>query len=215
MRTPLTFLAVLVVAGCGTSVPRGSATYTFAPQQSSVRVDSPQLRAEKAAANIEGCPESTAGSAGGSAAGPGGMPTVTLPCLGGGRDVDLAGLRGPAVVNFWAQWCGPCRTEAPLMQELHQAARGAVMVLGVDYQDPRPSYAIGFAKQLGLTYPQIADPTGLTRSQLHIPGLPMTVFVGATGKIVYTEYGPVESAAQLAELVKTHLGVRVDLRDSP
>ena len=69
------------------------------PATRRVKVDTPQLRALKAATHIAPCPTSVAGTEGV----PGGLPDMTLPCLGGGRSVDLAGLRGPLLVNFWAQ----------------------------------------------------------------------------------------------------------------
>ncbi|MGI8578389.1 MAG: TlpA disulfide reductase family protein [Nocardioidaceae bacterium] len=203
----LLVVALLLLAGCSNGGSNRGGTYTFNPQQAPTKVDTAQLRAEKAAAGIQACPASDAGSV----ARPGGMPAVTLPCLGGGREVHLAGVKGPAVVNFWAQWCEQCRAESPILQQLHSASRGRVAVLGVDWQDPRPSYAIAFAKQLGLTYPQIADPTAVTRAPMHITGLPMTFFIDGSGAISYTQFGPVESAAQLAELVKQHLGVQVTL----
>ena len=111
-----------------------------------------------------------------------GCPRSRLPCLGGGRDVDLAGLTGePTVLNFWAQTCGPCRQESPLFQQLHET--GDVRVLGVDFYDPIPGKALAFADELGLTYPQIADPEAATRAPMRVQGLPMTVFVDEDGKV--------------------------------
>ena len=73
------------------------------------------LAAMKKAAGIADCPRSDPGVA----AVPSGLPDVVLPCLGGGREVRLAGLRGkPMMINVWAQWCEPCREEAPYLAEV-------------------------------------------------------------------------------------------------
>src|SRR5262245_24010299 len=71
------------------------------PGEAKVDVDTPALRALKSRTSVEPCsPGDRAG---------GGLPELTLSCLGGGRDVDLDTLRGPMVVNLWASNCGPCR----------------------------------------------------------------------------------------------------------
>jgi cytochrome c biogenesis protein CcmG, thiol:disulfide interchange protein DsbE len=206
-RTAGLVLVALVALGCGGgTTPRAS--YVFKPDMSPVKVDTPALRAEKAAAGIANCPRS--GPPARSSAGT--LPDVTLPCLGGGRDVDLAGLRGiPTVVNFWAQSCGPCRTESPILQRVHQAASGRLRVIGVDWEDSQPGMALAFAKELGLTYPQIADPDAATRKPLHIAGLPMSVFVTSSGHVVHANYGAVTSARELVRLVSRYLGVHVPL----
>jgi thiol-disulfide isomerase/thioredoxin len=134
-----------------------------------------------------------------------------LPCLGGGDFVNLAGLGSAAVINLWAQYCGPCRTEAPRFQQVHEAADGDVAIIGVDWQDPLPGRAIAFAEEYGLTYPQVADPEAATRAPLRVSGLPVTLFVDADGKVRHAVYGEVESAAELVGLIRTHLGVEVAL----
>jgi len=195
----------LVAGGCSGSAEPHAAAYTFHQDDSPVKVDTPELRALKAAAHIEPCPASDPVRSRVA----GGLPDMTLPCLGGGRGVDLAGLRGPLVLNFWAQYCGPCRTESPLLQRLSTSAEGRVRVVGVDFYDPRPSNAIAFAKDLGLTYPQIADPAAATKGPLHISGLPVTLFVDGSGRVAYTQVGAISSESQLAMLVHDHLGVTV------
>ncbi len=199
--------ALLLTGACGGSEPSAE-PYSFRTDDTAVRVDSPQLREQKAAARIEACPPSEVDAR----AAANGLPDLTLPCLGGGRDVDLAGLRGtPLVLNFWSQTCGPCRTESPHLQQVHAAAGNRLRLLGIDWQDPRPSYAIAFARELGLTYPQIADPAGATRAPLRITALPITFFVDSDGRIVHTEYGPVKSAEDLVSLIAEHLHVSVPL----
>lgn len=198
-------VVLAAVAGCAQQTS-GQSAYTFRPRDSAVKVDTPQLRAQKAAAGIAACPAPT-----GMGAVTDGMPRITLPCLGGGRSVDLADLRGPLLVNFWAQTCGPCRTESPLLERLATAAKGKVAVIGVDFFDPRPSFAIAFAKQYGVTYPQLADPDAAAKGPLHIAGLPTTFLIDRSGRIVYTQVGPVRTAAQLTELLRAHLRVDVHL----
>jgi cytochrome c biogenesis protein CcmG/thiol:disulfide interchange protein DsbE len=200
---PVVALA-MISAACAAGQPAAQQPYTFRPSDAAVQVDTPQLRTLKAAAGIESCPVSQADAA----PKPAGLPPLTLPCLGGGREVDLAGLRGtPVVLNFWSQTCGPCRKESPILQEVHEAAGDRVEVIGVDWLDPRPSWAIAFANELGLTYPQLADPEGATRAPLRITTLPRTLFVDADGSVVYTEFAALTSADQLRSLIKHHLGV--------
>jgi len=199
-------VALMLTAACTANRSSVSEPYQFRARDASVPVDSPQLRKQKAEAGIESCPLTERASP----AADGSLPDLTLPCLGGGPDVNLAGLRGaPLVLNFWSQTCGPCRAESPLFQQVHEAAGNRVRVLGIDWQDPRPGYAIGFADELGLTYPQIADPDGATRAPLRITALPITVFADADGQIVHTEFGAVDSVDELTTLIGDHLGVTV------
>jgi thiol-disulfide isomerase/thioredoxin len=194
----------LLTSGCGAAPTPKS--YVFRPDNSPIKVDTPALRAEKAAAGIANCPRSTIAAA----ARAHGLPAVTLPCLGGGRNVNLAGLTGtPTIVNFWSQSCGPCRDESPLLQKFQDAAGHKVRVVGVDWEDAQPGMAIEFAKQLGITYPQIADPDAATRAPLHVAGLPLSVFVDASGRVVRAKYGAITSMAELTDLVSGAFGVDV------
>ncbi len=201
---------VLLLAVCACSTPAASEAepYAFDQRQAAVKVDTPELREQKAAAAIDPCPanDSTTTPV------EDGLPDLILPCLGGGRSVNLAGLRHtPTVINLWAQYCGPCRSEAPHFQRLHEAAGDDLKVIGIDWQDTRPGAAIAFADELGLTYPQLADPEGATRAPLRVSALPMTLLVDDRGVVVHTQYTVVTSAAELADLVERKLGVRVDV----
>lgn len=199
--------AVLLLASCAAG-PTGQDTSTgtdpgrFAVD---VDVDTPELRAAKEKAGLEECPAAAGEKPG--AENP--MPDVTLPCLGGGPDVDLASLRGPMVVNLWAQWCPPCREELPYYQQLHEEARGEVAVLGVDYQDTRPAWALDLLRETGVTYPSVADPAGELREPLAVRGLPAILLVDEDGEVVHQEFAVIESYEQLAGLVEEHLGVGV------
>ena len=200
MKRLAPLLAVLLLASC-TSSPAASGTKTPA---SNVKVDTAALRAQKKAAGIEDCSASTASPA------THGLPDLTLACLGGGPGVRLSGLRGPAVVNLFAQWCGPCRSEMPYYQQLHEKAGDKVRVLGVDYLDTQPGLALELAQQTGVTYPLLADPSGALRAPLHVPGLPGMVFVDAQGQLVGApHYGVVRSYAELRGLVQDRLHVRL------
>lgn len=198
--------AVLLLAGCtGSGRPAGTTDGPASPGAAGVDVDTPALRAAKERAGVADCPAPRSdGAADGDS-----LPDVTLPCLGGGPDVDLSALRGPMVVNLWAQWCGPCREELPHYQELHDRAGERVRVLGVDYQDTRPDWALDLLRESGVTFPSVADPGGELRVPLRVRGLPAVLFVDEQGRLVHQEFTVIESYEQLADLVREHLGVAV------
>lgn len=202
-RVVLVTVLLFSIAACDAGNSTGS-NYPFDPDHGSLKVDTAELRSLKAAAGIADCPATK-----GREPVDGGLPSLTLPCLGGGRAVDLAGLRGPLVVNFWSQTCRPCLDEAPLFEQLWTVAGDDVGVLGVDFYDPRPGLALEFAKAHNLTYPQAADPDAATKADLRVAALPMTLFVDAAGSITYTQFGAVASPAELSDLVREHLGVDV------
>jgi thiol-disulfide isomerase/thioredoxin len=194
-----TLMACLVLAGC-TAEPDlpGSP-----PGQGSVDVDTPALRALKADAEVRPCRGGPPTSV------PDGLPDVTLPCLGGGRPVNLSSLPGPMVLTIFAQWCGPCRKELPFFQELDQKADGAVRVVGVDHLDTQPDGALRLARRAGVTFPLLADPEARLRSELRVMGLPTVVFVDADGAVTGVQARSFSSYADLREAVREQLGVDV------
>ncbi len=193
--------ACLLLASCTPDQPAPAAGRTSTQvSEGHVDVDTPALRALKAKAGVQQCPRGDASNQ---------LPQVTLPCLGGGRSVDLARLRGPMVVNLFAQWCGPCRGELPYFQRLHRRAKDTVRVLGIDYLDTQPGQALQLARDTGVTYPLVADPSGALRSDLRIRGLPGVVLVDADGKVVDVEFRVFRSYAELRAFVQRGLGVSV------
>jgi thiol-disulfide isomerase/thioredoxin len=194
-------LAGTLLAGCGGSGPSGTSADRGTGGGTSVDVDTAALRHQRAQAGIEPCP---------AAAGRSQLPDLTLPCLGGGRPVDLAKLHGPLVVNLFAQWCGPCRGELPYYQRLHRVSKGELHVLGVDYLDTQPARALRLARQSGVTYPLLADPDGRLRGYRGIGrGLPGVVLVDGTGKVVAVQFRVIESYAELRGLVQQQLHVHL------
>ena len=85
-------------------------------------------------------------------------------------------------------------------------------VLGVDFYDPIPGKALAFADELGLTYPQIADPEAATRAPMRVQGLPMTVFVDEDGEVdASASTAPCSRPPTSPDWSKTYLDVDVEL----
>ncbi len=137
---------------------------------------------------------------------PDGLPRTALPCLGTDQVVNLAGLpREPTVLNFWAQWCGPCREESLFLAEAWADA-DEVSFIGINYQDPQPDWAIEFAGLVEWTYPHVMDMERTLQTDLKVPGLPITLFVDADGRVVGRHLGGIESTDQLNSLIDEYLG---------
>ncbi len=128
-------------------------------------------------------------------------PALPRDVLVGPR-VQLADLRGrPAIVHFWASWCGPCTKEAPELARLTSALRGRAAVVGVDWSDSR-SGAASFVRKHGWTFPVLVDDAGRAGSAWHIHGLPTTFVLDAKGRIVKQLSGPQTVSGLLGELPK-------------
>ena len=170
-----------------------------------IEVDTPALREVKARIGMEACVP------GDGEAVEGGLPEVTLPCLGGGPDVDLSALRGPVVINLWQANCVPCREEMPALQQFHERYGDQVPVLGIDFNDVHPDGALALAEETGATYPSIADPGGelMVEDAFAVArrGLPAFVFVDEDGVVVAQDSGGVDSVAEIRAKVAEHLGI--------
>jgi thiol-disulfide isomerase/thioredoxin len=203
-------LALVLLAGCagqdGNQVAGPRLPVAAVPDSMTPVVGAPgPSAATLARARLAPCPASTS-----AAAVPGGLPALTLPCLGAGPAVNLAGLRGTAlVVTLWAQYCGPCRDELPLFAQAAARAGERVRFLGIDLLEPRPDAAVGLLADSGVHFPSVRDDTGATRASLKWVGPPTTVFVRPDGTIAWTQIGQVPDLPTLLSLISTHLGVAV------
>jgi len=114
------------------------------------------------------------------------LPTAVLQA----PRATLAGLRGkPALINFWASWCDPCRKEAPELERFERSLHGAARLVGVDYTD-QAGAARGFIHRYGWTFPVLSDPNGTYGARYEFSGLPTTVVLDPRGRIVQTLRGP-------------------------
>ncbi|HLR85696.1 MAG TPA: TlpA disulfide reductase family protein [Nocardioidaceae bacterium] len=200
----LTALLCVAAAACAppTSEDDSGGGSLPASNLSDIDVDTPELAKLKRKAGIVDCPRTKADAE------PvdDGLPDLTLPCLGGGSDVELAGLRGkPTVINVWASWCDPCRKELPVIARLHDT--GEVRVLGIDLEDPQPGTALEIAAESGVQYPSVADLRGESKAPLQVMGMPQTIFVRPDGSIAGTKRGWYRKYADLTADVREYLGV--------
>lgn len=133
-------------------------------------------------------------------------PDFTLERLDQDGTLQLSSLRGKVVVlNAWASWCGPCKEEAPYLEQVWQADRDrGVVVLGVDAKDFRAD-ARRFAERYDLTFPLVYDGPGDAMAQYGITGFPETFVIDRDGRVVRAFAGAVngeEERAQLREAIE-------------
>jgi cytochrome c biogenesis protein CcmG, thiol:disulfide interchange protein DsbE len=130
-------------------------------------------------------------------------PDFSLEMLEGGT-LSLADLRGhPVVLNLWASWCPPCRSEMPALQEAYQMYQGqGLVVLGVNMtsQDTEAN-ARAFIQKLGLTFPVVLDREGKAASAYQLTALPSTYFIDREGIIQAVVIGgPMQAATIQAHI---------------
>jgi cytochrome c biogenesis protein CcmG/thiol:disulfide interchange protein DsbE len=89
----------------------------------------------------------------------------------------------PAVVNFWASWCGPCADEAPVLQDAARRYGDRVTFVGVDVQD-LDSDAQSFLHKYGITYANGSANAGPISVQYGMRGVPETYFIAPDGRLI-------------------------------
>ena len=123
--------------------------------------------------------------------------------------VDLGELRGtPIVLNFWASWCAPCRSEAPALRRAAERWRErGVLFVGLNMQDV-PEDARTFLREFALKFPQVREATNATARRWGVNGIPATFFISRRGDIVGHAIGTltrqqIDDGANAAKLGRT------------
>jgi thiol-disulfide isomerase/thioredoxin len=126
-------------------------------------------------------------------------PALPSQVLVGPR-VTIASLRGrPAIIHFWASWCGPCVKEAPQLAMLAHKLHGRATLVGVDWSDSQSS-AASFVRQHHWTFPVLIDFAGTSGNAYGITGLPTTFLLDRQGRIVRRLIGP-QTATGLLSII--------------
>jgi len=133
------------------------------------------------------------------------VPHFDLPALSGDERVAVADHVGkPMVINFWATWCVPCRTEAPLLERAAKRYDDRVVFIGVDVRDFNGD-AKNFVEKHGLTYLIAYDGPAKLWEPWGITGLPETFFVDRSGTIIDHKVGEITDEADLDEAIRKTL----------
>lgn len=116
-------------------------------------------------------------------------PDFALPAREG-ADVRLSELKGQVVmINFWATWCGPCRQEMPLLQQLQSKYEPlGFTLLGVNVENDSAA-AQAWLKGVPVTFPILFDRKNEVAERFGVEGMPSTVFVDREGKVRYVHRG--------------------------
>ena len=107
-----------------------------------------------------------------------------------GENLRLSEYRGNVVmINFWATWCGPCRQEMPLLDELYtRYERVGFSLLGVNIDDDSRR-AMQMIEDLGVSFPVLFDVRKEVSKLYEVEAMPVTVLVDREGNVRYVHHG--------------------------
>lgn len=107
-----------------------------------------------------------------------------------GKNMRLAEMRGDVVmINFWASWCGPCRQEMPILEELYSRySRAGFTILGVNVE-PDPADADKILKDIKVSFPVLYDTESKVSQLYNVEAMPSTVLVDRDGNMRYLHRG--------------------------
>jgi DsbE subfamily thiol:disulfide oxidoreductase len=119
-------------------------------------------------------------------------PALEADRLDGSGTGSLTDYRGDWVLlNFWASWCEPCRTESPAIQTWFEEHQRDVQVVGMNTEDVT-SDADAFVDEFGLTWDMLRDGEGERREEYGVYALPETFLIDPEGKIALIRRGTVD-----------------------
>jgi cytochrome c biogenesis protein CcmG, thiol:disulfide interchange protein DsbE len=172
----LVLTATLALAGCGSDAGPPSAAPRPAETRAALAGSPPALRALHGQSNR---------------------------LLGGGAEAFRARLRTlrghPVVVNKWASWCGPCRSEFPFFQRLSTRFGNRVAFLGVNSND-NDGDARSFLRRYPVSYPSYSDPGQKVAKVFGATlAFPTTAFYRASGRLSFVHQGAYATEAKLRE----------------
>ena len=132
---------------------------------------------------------------------------VAAECLDSSPGVNIAAIKGPAIINVWGSWCDPCKEEIPYFAEYFQTKDPQIQLIGVDVEEKRIEDGRMFARTHGIMWPNLFDGDGSTRKYFGM-GVPVTWFIDSDGKVLYKKIGPIKSVEELRTLSFKYFGLR-------
>ncbi|WP_406631753.1 TlpA family protein disulfide reductase [Amycolatopsis sp. WGS_07] len=134
-------------------------------------------------------------------------PDFVLPKLDGSGPLRLADLRGhPAVLNFWASWCAPCKDEFAVLRDAWPRYRQRGFVFVAVVFDDTTAAAAEFLRTAGADWPVVVDEKSRVALSFGVRGIPQTYFLDRDGRIDHVERGPLTRLTLSARLSSLERG---------
>jgi cytochrome c biogenesis protein CcmG/thiol:disulfide interchange protein DsbE len=134
--------------------------------------------------------------------------SIMLDCLDGTDGASINGIKGPAIINVWGSWCGPCKEEMPILRSFYEKAQGKLALIGVDVEEASIEDGRKFVKNNGITWPNLYDADGKSRAYFGM-GVPVTWFIAADGSVAYKHIGVIKSEKELISMTSKYLDVKL------
>jgi thiol-disulfide isomerase/thioredoxin len=119
-----------------------------------------------------------------------------------GKPIPLKANAKFLVINYWASWCKPCYREIPELNAFYKKYKDkGVDVVGVSYDQVKPTPLKKIVKEMGIDFPTLAEDPASLIGIGNIPGLPATYILDRNGKVVKSLYG-IQTEKSLIEAMK-------------
>ena len=105
------------------------------------------------------------------------------------------------LINYWAEWCAPCRDEIPELNELHEMRQGhGVEVFGVNYDEVRGEKLVELMQEMDIRFPVLIEDPRARWGYEQPAVLPTTIVIGPNGGLHSQLHGPQTLEALLSAI---------------